>query len=415
MPARRPVIALDEVAPYIRRRCFTPRGTELIGAELEWITADVSDLSRHPSLDRLRAIGSRVRPLPRGSSLTMEPGGQLELSSKPALDIGSVTDALAVDAQVLSAAAAEAGIVLMGTGLHPNRDCRRLLDTDRYSAMEAYYERVGEAGRRMMCNTAAIQVNLDLGTADRMASRWSLAHVLGPVLGAVFANSPLSDGRTTGWRSTRLANWWDVDPTRTLPVGVDGDPVEEWTTYALDAHVMLIRVDGSALPLRAPLSFRRWIEDGHELGHPTWEDLDYHLTTLFPPVRPREWLELRMIDALPGSMWRVAVAVTAALFYDEAAAGEAAEVSLPAADRWADAFRFGLQHPVFGLAGDACMRLAIEALGRGGAPGELVAEVTSFYHRYTERGLTPADEALGAWISGREPWGVDDRSEAAWI
>ena len=83
--------------------------------------------------------------------------------------------------------------------------------------MESYFDASGDAGRTMMRSTAAIQVNLDLGPPDEIDARWRLTHALGPVLAASFANSPFADGGPTGWRSTRLAVWHEIDPTRTVP------------------------------------------------------------------------------------------------------------------------------------------------------------------------------------------------------
>ena len=157
----------------------------------------------------------------------------------------------------------------------------------------------------MMRNTASVQVNLDLGAPEpRSTSRWRRAHDLGPVLAAAFANSPFD----VRGRTDRLA----VDPprglaarsTRAAPLGVRAPAPtrgRRGPTYALDAPVMMIRVERRR---HVPVARRRsrsraWIDDGHELGWPTIDDFEYHLTTLFPPVRPRGWLELRMIDALP--------------------------------------------------------------------------------------------------------------------
>ena len=137
-----------------------------------------------------------------------------------------------------------------------------------------------------------------------------------------------------------------MDPSRTGPVqrpdprprrlGSAPDPVEEWLRYALDARVMMIRATPDRfVPIDGPLgsgqlTFAAWMQRGHELGWPTLDDFEYHLTTLFPPVRPRGWLELRMIDALPDPWWRVAAAVTTALLEDGDAGAAALEaVSAP--------------------------------------------------------------------------------------
>ena len=124
----------------------------------------------------------------------------------------------------------------------------------------------------------------------------------GPTLVAAFANSP-----APGWKSARMGWWMAMDPQYTVSPA-------DWATQVLDAPVMLIRVaddDFRAMP--ATRSFRQWITDGHPLGFPTEDDLAYHVTTLFPPVRCRGWLELRMLDALPSPWWEVATAVTVAI------------------------------------------------------------------------------------------------------
>src|SRR5205807_7278180 len=118
-----------------------------------------------------------------------------------------------------------------------------------------------------------------------------------------------------------------------------------------------------------PLPFAGWMECGHELGWPTLDDFDYHLTTLFPPVRPRGWLELRMIDSLPDPWWRVAAAVATALLEDAAAGAAAREAVTRAgvAHHWRSAARHGLADPALRAAAQAGFRPALPGLGRLGA------------------------------------------------
>ena len=129
------------------------------------------------------------------------------------------------------------------------------------------------------------------------------------MLVAAFANSPLRRGRPTGWRSSRQQVWAHMDPGRTRPPELNGDPRDDWAAYALDAQVMCVRDDGSGDWTAPPgLTLRDWVRGGaveDRLRPPTTEDLVYHLSTLFPPVRPRGHLELRMIDAQPGDGWIV--------------------------------------------------------------------------------------------------------------
>ena len=279
--------------------------------------------------------------LPSGAPLTTEPGGQLELSSLPADSLADWSAPPPTDLAALRAAADAAGLELAGFGLDPLRPPRRVLDLPRYAAMEAFFDRGGPWGRQMMCGTASVQVCLDAGDdSDGTCGyrwRWRLLHAIGPVLVAAFANSPLRDGKPTGWLSSRQQVWARMDPGRTRPPRLDADPREAWAAYALDAQLMCVRDEGSAdwsAPRRADaarLGARRR-RPPDRLRPPTVGDLDYHLSTLFPPVRPRGHFELRMIDAQPGDGWIVPLAVSSALLADE----PAADAALAAVERlWA--------------------------------------------------------------------------------
>src|SRR5262249_6440899 len=146
---------------------------------------------------------------------------------------------LAADVAAVRDALREAGLVLGGVGLDPVRPARRQLTLPRYDAMATFLGL--PYGALMMCSTASIQVNLDLG--EQPATRWERAHALGPVLLAAFANSPLSAGRPCGWMSGRQAVWHNLDPTRTGLVPAGGDPADDWARYLLDARLMLVRED----------------------------------------------------------------------------------------------------------------------------------------------------------------------------
>jgi glutamate--cysteine ligase len=284
--------------------------------------------------------------------------------------------------------------------------------------MEAFFDVEGFAGRTMMCSTASVQVNLETGRAADVAARWHLVHAVGPLLVAMFAHSPVPGGGGCGPRSARQQVWSVMDPSRTAPVrgpilSEDGrppvrSPAEEWLRYALEARVMMIRApSGRCMPIARPLgpdvfTFASWMQRGHELGWPTLEDFEYHLTTLFPPVRPRGWLELRMLDALPEPWWRVAAAVTVALLEDSDAGAVALDaVSAPprgtgVADHWRSAARHGLADPALRAAAQVVFPAALGALGRLGADLATVVAAEKFYERFVARGLCPADAP--AWI-----------------
>ena len=422
MPGLRRHLTLDTVRRFIAESCFAPSDRGIVGVEIELLTYPSSDPGlRVPAAD-LAAIAERTT-LPAGSRITLEPGGQVEISTLPLLGLARALPAAAADFAALSAVLRQAGIEPVARGLDPLRAPERVLDRPRYAAMEAYFDVEGFAGRTMMCSTASVQVNVETGRAADVAARWHLAHAVGPVLVAMFAHSPVPGGGGCGPRSARQQVWSVMDPSRTAPVhgpvlGADGaplpigDPVEDWLRYALAARVMMIRVAPERfVPVDGPLgsdvfTFAAWMERGHELGWPTLEDFEYHLTTLFPPVRPRGWLELRMLDALPDPWWRVAAAVTTALLEDADAGAAALEaVSAPpqgtgVADHWRSAARHGLADPALRSAAQLVFPAALGAFDRVGADPETVVAAEDFHERFVARGLCPADEP--AWIPDAE-------------
>lgn len=373
----------------------TPFG---VGVELEWLVVHDGDPRASVPFDAVRAAAGLE--LPRGSRITFEPGGQVELSAPRASSVDDAIATAACDAAVLLDRLAGAGFGAVALGLDPARRRRNVLDAPRYRAMADYFRVDGSAGASMMCATAALQVNVGLGRGAETAARWHLAHDLGPVLTATFANSPLCGRRPSGWRSSRAAVWSAIDPTRTKPVQLAPapDPRAAWADYALSARVMLVRVgDREYEPMLAPMTFAEWVTDGHALGHPTEDDLAYHLTTLFPPVRPRGWLELRMFDALPDPWWRVATALTVTLLTDPRSRSAIAPRLRSTRGRWLDAALMGLRDGAFAEAALACFDAALDGFARAGLDDETRDATIEYRDRYVLRGRTPADDRLDDW------------------
>ncbi|MFF8828719.1 ergothioneine biosynthesis glutamate--cysteine ligase EgtA [Streptomyces sp. NPDC015131] len=407
-------LAEGEAEDLLRCICFKNGPPRLVGVELEWFVHDLHVPQLPVTPGRLRTAFGVLRGLPLTSALTVEPGGQLELSSRPAASLAECVAAVSADLAAVRGALAAHGLTLTGSGTdpwHPPRD--RLLREPRYDAMETYLDRTGPAGRAMMRDSASVQVCLDAGHEGPgplgHERRWRLAHLLGPVLVAAFANSPTLHGKPAGMRSARQGLWADLDPVRTTAPDPALEPREAWARHVLDTPVMCVREpDGGGGPWLVPeaLTLREWLRSGGPRPA-TRADVDYHVTTLFPPVRPRGHLELRMIDAQPGEDgWIVPLAVTAALFDDPEAAGAAYEVLAPleAAARddgaeapprdalWRGAARDGLASPELREAADTCFRLALEALPRRGAPAAVRAAVAAFRERHVVPGRCPADD-----------------------
>ena len=402
MPAPTPTLSLDDVRRFVEEHVFTPPegdGAEgRVGIELEWIPVP-RDGQDPPTPEALAALLPAA--LPGASRLTFEPGGQLELSGPASRDLATACIAMRADTAFVRDALDRAGLDLLGAGLDGRGERPRVLDAPRYRAMEEYFDVRWPAGRTMMRHTAAIQVNLDIGPPAGVDPRWRLAHDLGPVLAACFANSPFdTSGAPTGFHSTRLAVWAAIDPARTNPASrrPGGSASTDWTRYLLDAPVMMIRIgDNCRVVDPDRMTFAHWVTDGHPLGWPTTDDLEYHLTTLFPPVRPRGWLELRMIDALPEEWWPVAVAVTTALLDDPEASERAGRATAAVRDRWHTASRDALGNPALHAAAIECFAAALDALGRLPADPETEAATSTYFDRYIERGRSPADDQLDEW------------------
>lgn len=405
MPSPRRNLTLDQARELIASRGFVrdddaSAPDRQVGVEIEWLAVDLDDAQRPASLDVLRRAADTVGTLPGGGHVTFEPGGQFELSSAPWL-VDLVCPNMATDVQIVGTELERAGVGLIALGLEPGPQRVRTVCTPRYDAMEAFFDAEGGPGRTMMCSTAATQVNLGFGALDMVEQCWSLTHDLGPVLAAAFANSPFDARGPSGHRSTRLAVWRAIDQGRTAPAhpSSNGEGCREaWADYALAANVMLVRDgDDAAEPLLSPFPFAEWIDRGHALGWPGIDDLEYHLTTLFPPVRPRGWLELRMIDGLPSPWWRVATAVASVLVHETDLADAATAALAPARALWTEAARDALQHPVLARAAQRCFALAHEAMPAAGVDAVTIEATAAYIDRYVSRGLTPADWLLDRW------------------
>ena len=378
MPSAAPQLRVSEVRDVVARTAEPPETATPTDACAGQVGLEVEVFPDGPHTAVTRAL----QPVdwPGGSRLTYEPGGQVELSGPCLPDAATACRAMARDLATLTTTLADHGIGVTATGMHPGPSRPRVLDHPRYAAMEAYFDTGGPEGRQMMRDTAALQLNVDHGGAGR----WRLLHALGPVLAAAFANAP-----GDGWRSRRGRVWLALDRTRCAPVG--GTSPAAWVDYAMAARVMMIRVsEHEFAAVDRPMTLADWATHGHPLGWPTADDVAYHLTTLFPPVRPRGWLELRFLDALPTPWWHAAAVVVSTLVDDADCAAIAAHACKGTAGLWPEAARHGVSHPVLGDAAVACLGAAASASGD--------PVVGDFFERYTERRRCPADDALvGAW------------------
>jgi glutamate--cysteine ligase len=398
VPSRRRVLSLAAARDVVAKALEGPPG-DLVGVELEWPVHRRPDPRARPSHAALLAL--TAERFGRGSRVSIEPGGQIELSTAPNPSVDVVLDSASADTSQLDALLRRAGLARADLALETGRVPQRVVALPRYDAMERFFSAEGDAGSWMMCNTAALHVNISHEPGD-VNRRWVMAQRLGPVLAATFANSPGFDRAGRRWESLRQAIWWSIDAGRTRPLDSRRPLADAWLAYALAADVMLIRSDdGTAAVAMAPgFAFGRWLADGHPAGWPTADDLSYHLTTLFPPVRPRRWLELRMLDALPPGRRDVATLVTVAALTTDAVL-ELGE-RLPALDGlWRPAARHGLAHPTLAEAARLLFETVRPHVGAVTAVQWRREAFDDFSERHVQRSLSPAQQVPAGALWGR--------------
>jgi len=387
-------LTVDAAAQYIHDSALTETRVGAVGLELETHLVDLAAVTERVGWDRVTAAVAALPQLRGRSVVTLEPGGQVEFSGPPAPDVLAAIAAVRQDVQTARLALAERRLGLAHLGADPLRPSRRVNPRPRYQAMQRHFEATGQAsaGLAMMCSTAAVQVNLQAGPAASWHSRVGLAHRLGPTLIAIAASSPWLAGRDERWKSARQRVWSDLDARRCGPLLGRADPAQEWTRYALQAPVMFVQTDADeAVPVRGTVAFGDWLSGAARLGgrRPSLDDLRTHLTTLFPPVRLRGFLEIRYLDMSPPRWWPALVAVTAVLMDDPVAADQAADATEGTDRRWTEAARDGLADPGLGRAARRCLEIAAdrvpaelapavadlaELVASGRCPGDLVAE-----------------------------------------
>jgi len=334
---------------------FRPSNQVRIGAEVEWLVFHRADPTLLVPAPQAAAVATG--PLPAGGAITIEPGGQVELVTHPAPDPTALIAAIEADTAVLSARFAAHDLALVPLGLDPIRPTRRTLDAPRYIAMEQYFTTHSPAGLDMMTRTASLQLNIDFGTNPERT--WHLAHHLAPLLAATFANSPTANGADFQPVSRRQQIWAAIDRSRTQPVGATPSA---WHRYILDANVMLHH--GNQGIQRSPDS-HTFAESLATERPPTQADLDLHITTLFPPVRPRGYLELRMIDALPRHGRAAAIATVWTLLTHSALEREALEMCTTLIDPWSVVTSDGLQDAAVRDTALNLLGLVTDRLGTG--------------------------------------------------
>jgi glutamate--cysteine ligase len=307
--------------PALPPPAYEPRG---IRALLEGMQAQAGWA---PILDKGNVIGLKRA----GASISLEPGGQLELSGAVWPDLHAAQEELTAHVRETHVAAGPLHLGFAPLGFHPlaSREAMPWMPKSRYAIMRAYMPKVGGLGLDMMLRTCTVQANLDYGEEADMVEKLRVSLALQPVATAMFANSPFSEGRPNGFRSYRAHIWSDTDPGRTGIPGVvfeQGFGFERFADWVLDVPMYFVVRDGTYLDATG-LSFRDFI-DGKLAILPgeraTMGDFADHVTTAFTEVRLKRFLEMRGADAGSPAMVQALPALWVGLLYEDAAQKAAA-------------------------------------------------------------------------------------------
>ena len=367
----------------VRKRLFAPARSShprAIGLELELIPLHKSTHApalatrseRTSTAEVLSRLGERLGwqeqsndndppswNLEDGARISFEPGGQIEISTAPQPTASQLIDSTQSLVAVLRNAMSQEGIELLARGVDPYNDVKDVplqLNRDRYARMTRYFDSIGPSGVRMMRQTAALQINLERGTEPK--ERWRLLNSLAPIIVALFASSRRYAGKPTEWVSYRAQLWRTLDPTRTGIIYDDSGHIERYLAFALDAVAM--RSGDGGIGYRP---FREWMVDP-VVDSDEWL---FHLSTLFPEVRPKEFFELRSADTIEPDALAAPVVFVTGLVYDEESASRAIELTRAPTEKLLErGGRLGLSDPEIRRIASRLVVLALDGARRLG-------------------------------------------------
>jgi glutamate--cysteine ligase len=279
-----------------------------------------------PIVDGGQLIGLKGQGAEDGASVSLEPGGQFELSGAPLVSLHETRAELDRHLKAVHRVAAPLGLGFTPMGFNPvaRREDVPRMPKQRYAIMDRYMQKTGSMGLDMMLRTCTVQVNLDFGSESDMVRKLRVGLLLQPVATALFASSPFLEGKPSGFQSLRANVWTDVDPDRTgIPAVMveEGFGFERFVDWVLDVPMYFVSRDG-VLRDAAGLSFRRFIA-GSEPAlaglQATMGDFADHITTAFTDVRLKRFLEMRGADAGSPEMMVAQSALWVGLLYDDSA------------------------------------------------------------------------------------------------
>ncbi|MEQ8434851.1 MAG: glutamate--cysteine ligase [Oceanicaulis sp.] len=361
-----------------------------------------------------------------GGSITLEPGGQFELSGAPVETLHETCREVNGHLREVREVADEIGAGFLGLGFSPkwSLEDTPLMPKDRYQIMKAYMPKVGGLGHQMMFRSCTVQTNLDFSSEADMVKKMRVSLALQPLATALFANSPFKDGGLNGFLSYRAHVWTDTDRHRTgdLPFAFeDGYGYERYVDWALDTPMYFVKREGKFLDASG-LSFRDFLKGELSIlpGElPVLSDWEDHLSTLFPEVRLKTFLEQRGADGGPWNQLCALPALWVGLLYDQASLDAAWDyvkdwTAEERAALRAGAARHALHTPFRGatlqtVAKDilAISRSGLKARARLNAHGEHEALFLDDLDEIAKTGISPAERLIerfkGAWGESVEP------------
>ncbi len=381
-----PITDRRQLVEHLEAGCKAP-GFWRIGTEHEKFGYRIDDREPVP-YEGERGIGAMLKGLMRygwkpyyegeavialtmdHQSITLEPGGQFELSGSPLRTLHETCAEVHDHLDQVRVVAGELGLGFHALGFRPRstRDEVSWMPKSRYAIMRAYMPKKGKLGLDMMTRTCTVQVNLDFESEADMVKKFRVGLALQPIATALFANSPFVEGKPSGYLSYRSHVWTDTDPDRCgiMPfVFEDGMGFERYADYALDVPMYFVHRDGAYIDA-AGQSFRDFL-DGKLPALPgerpllsDWED---HLTTLFPEVRLKRYLEMRGADGGPWGRLCALPALWVGLLYD----GQSLDAAWEMVKDWTAAERDAMR--------DAVPKTALKTPFRNTTVGALARDV----------------------------------------
>lgn len=444
-----PLRSREQLLAPFREACKPPEAWH-IGPEVE--KAGVFDTTRMPipyegersvlailtmlhekhgwAIEREHDAGPIIALTRGGASVTLEPGGQLELSGAQAKNVHQVCAELRQHMREIGPLSRDMGVTWLGVGFHPfaRREDFAWVPKQRYGIMREYLPTRGSHALDMMLRTSTVQANYDYASEEDAMRKMRVALALSPATTAVFANSPWLEGKPHGGLTYRGRVWLDVDPDRSGLLAALWKPharFEDYVAWALEVPMFMFKRDGLKV-VNTGQSFRSFWQDGFQGHKPTMDDWKTHLNTLFPEVRLKKTIEIRGADAQSTKLKCALPALWTGIFYDTRALAEAEafvtgwthdEVAELRTRAWKDGLRATFRGKPLQVVAERMLEIAEGGLERRGFKDDKGRDERLHLARLrklVEAGKTPADALLEGMEHPDDPAEILRRCALDW-